>query len=76
MLLMRRIIRRMIKQTLLSVGMILVAAAEAMAVEADGFAPKANLETSVNWPAILCTAVFLAAVGVVAFKNARRTHLD
>lgn len=53
----------------------------AVALAAKGAkAPKntgpPELKASVSFWAILCALVALAGVCVVAFKNARRTHLD
>jgi hypothetical protein len=34
------------------------------------------LESKVPWQAVVCTIACLLAVCAIAFKNARRTHLD
>jgi len=47
----------------------------AVAVCEDNY-PQAPLEPSRPWAPVLYAIVFLAAVCVVAFKHARRTHLD
>lgn len=54
---------------------ILVLALPAAAGASDGYAVYA-IEPSKPWLAILCAVVSLAGVGVVAFKKAKRTHLD
>ena len=41
----------------------------------DGYEP-APIEMIANWMAILYSVVFVAAICVVTFKNAKRTHLD
>ncbi len=33
-------------------------------------------EAQTPWKAIICAAILLAAIAVVGFKHARRTHLD
>ena len=45
------------------------------ALAADGHeAPK--LEDKTNWIVILITGLGVLAMAAIAFKNARRTHLD
>ena len=47
----------------------------ALALCDDNYSTPAKQETK-PWIAILYAVVFLAGILVVAFKNAKRTHLD
>lgn len=42
----------------------------------DGFAKTPQSESPTPWGAISWSIVLLIGVAVVAFKNAKRTHLD
>ncbi len=50
-------------------------AAGAAALAGDGFQPPTD-ENSTDWIALAVAAVAAIAVCVLAFKNAKRTHLD
>ena len=63
-------------QTLLSVfSIFLIFLAASIAAANDNYSAP-ELKTSAPWAAITYTAVAVIAILVVAFKNARRTHLD
>ncbi|RPI63417.1 MAG: hypothetical protein EHM48_02475 [Planctomycetaceae bacterium] len=47
----------------------------AAAADVETASPRPDAD-SLNWVAVLYSAVFAAAIAVVAFKNAKRTHLD
>lgn len=55
-------------------GIVGALAAPAVALAADNEAQ--GLPEGLNWIAVLYSVVFVAAIAVVAFKNAKRTHLD
>ena len=42
----------------------------------DGLMPPTSEEGDFPWGAVLYTLVAVAGIAAVAFKNARRTHLD
>lgn len=42
---------------------------------ADGY-PRPAIELMGDWGPIVVSVLFLALIAAVAFKNARRTHLD
>jgi len=64
----------MMVRAIFSASLILLGgAARAMAIS-DGYAASPT-GSSRMW-AIVCTAVAALAAGALAFKNARRTHLD
>ena len=55
--------------------MMAAAAWASRALAADGHeAPK--LEDKIDWIVILITGLGVVAIAAIAFKNARRTHLD
>lgn len=53
----------------------LLAAEPAAALAADGYQAPA-IERSGIWKPVLVIVVAVAAICVLAFKNAKRTHLD
>ena len=55
---------------------ILVPAMTALAQDRYGRGGPAEDKPEILWAPWLFTVVFLAAIAVLAFKNARRTHLD
>ena len=55
---------------------VLVAGAPTLCAATDGFEQKLEEGGPFPWAALLYTAVAVAGIAVVAFKNARRTHLD
>ena len=55
---------------------VLATAAPAAAQAVQGGGPAPPLEGATPWMAILCSLAAAAAIGVAAFKNSRRTHLD
>lgn len=65
---------RTIRQTTIALLGLLLQAATVMGAD-DGFAPT-EAHAAGTWKNWLAMALFFAAVGIVAFKNARRTHLD
>jgi hypothetical protein len=50
-------------------------ASSATAGTSDGY-KFPDIEAQTPWSSVVYLAVFVAAVLVVGFKNARRTHLD
>ena len=54
---------------------ILALAAVAMAQRGDGYSAPV-LERGIPWQAYGCSVAGLLAICAIAFKNARRTHLD
>lgn len=48
----------------------------AFAADAKDMYQPQPIDIETPWSTILCWIVGLAAVAVLAFKNARRTHLD
>jgi len=65
--------RKQIAQACLTAGVPLLTAAVALCQDPYGSPAR---EPSRAWYAILFAVVFVAAICVVAFKHARRTHLD
>ncbi len=63
------------KRILVAAATLLLLALPAIAADSDGLQGKPK-DTSVSWAAIAYSAVFAAAIAVVAFKNSKRTHLD
>ena len=45
------------------------------ALAGDGYSPDARRDAS-SWKPIAAAVLAMAAVGVVAFKKSKRTHLD
>jgi hypothetical protein len=67
--------RKVFQRAFTAAVLVLLVAFPALA--GDGFEGKApQLEPSPPWVAIVYSVVGLAGVAVVAFKNAKRTHLD
>lgn len=63
-----------LQSALVGLAVILGEAAMAMAARKPEVAPE--LEDSIGWRPVLYMLVGIALVCVVAFRNARRTHLD
>jgi len=59
--------------TLLLAALVLPARALA---DTDGYSPADVAKPPYAWVKWVCLALFILAVGVVAFKNPKRTHLD
>jgi len=73
-------LRRNVRNVMMAaLGLLAGPAGEVVALAAKSKAkaggPPALQATTSFWP-ILCTAVALLGICVVAFKNARRSHLD
>jgi hypothetical protein len=69
--------RRNVRKAVAACFGLLVALAGPLAV-ASSAKPKGapKLESSLSFWPILCTAIALLGISVVAFKNANRSHLD
>jgi len=59
-----------------AVGLVLPVLFAALAIGAEDIYDAPAMEPAKPWFPIIYTIVFLVALMVVAFKNARRTHLD
>ena len=54
---------------------VVAATAHAAALAGDGFKPPTK-DDGVNWMALVTAAIAVIAICVLAFKSARRSHLD
>jgi len=70
---MRRYVRKAV-----AAWFVLLAALAGPLAAASSAKPKGapKIESSLSFWPILCTAVALLGISVVAFKNAKRSHLD
>jgi hypothetical protein len=66
---------KILRQSAIALSGLLVSAAAAMGAPNDGFTPT-EAHASGSWKNWLALVLFFVAMLLVAFKNARRTHLD
>ena len=61
---------------LLSIAVVTLALAMTASGQPQGTGSGTALEDKVQWIAVLYAVIALLGIAVVAFKNAKRTHLD